>query len=76
MKEGVFPAIVSFFFPGIGQAITEGRSPIKWILIDLIFWFIWYGVVYYFKSNTAGLIFSVIVSVILAYDAYAYKIPF
>ena len=25
MESGIIPAIISFFFPGIGQALTDGK---------------------------------------------------
>ncbi|MDO5849424.1 MAG: hypothetical protein Q4P18_07805 [Methanobrevibacter sp.] len=78
MKKGLLPAVVSFFFPGMGQAITEGRSTWKWVLIFIIF-IIVRNIVgnfefFYTKSIHGAVILSVIISIIFAYDAYYGKI--
>ncbi len=69
MESGIIPAIISFFFPGIGQALTDGKPTGKWILI-----FIVVLIIEILLSQYLGLIgnvINIIISLVFAYDAYA-----
>ena len=69
MESGIIPAIISFFFPGIGQALTDGKPTGKWIAVFVIV-----IIVEILLSLFLGLIGSVIgliISIVFAYDAYA-----
>ena len=46
MESGIIPAIISFIFPGIGQALTDGKPTGKWIvvfiLILIVYWILFF----------------------------------
>ncbi|MDO5849423.1 MAG: hypothetical protein Q4P18_07800 [Methanobrevibacter sp.] len=69
MQPGIIPAIISFFFPGLGQAITTGRPTWKWIGIFIIIIIVDY-LLQCGNISWLGIIFNIV----LAYDAYADKI--
>lgn len=72
MDAGIIPAIISFFLPGLGQAVTTGRPTAKWIVVFIILIIIESLLGMYL--GIAGSVISVIISIIMAYDAYADKI--
>ncbi len=74
MEPGILAAIISFIFPGLGQAITTPEGRIKWILV-----FVLYSVIFaalFMISNRSMIvsIISLIVKLAFAYDAYSNKI--
>lgn len=74
MEPGIVPAIISFIFPGLGQAITTPEARIKWIIVFVLYSVI-FAVLFMISDRS---IFVSIISFILklgfAYDAYANKI--
>lgn len=72
MDAGIIPAIISFFFPGLGQALTTGRPTGKWAIIFIVLLVI-EGLLGSYGGNI-GLIINLIISIVFAYDAYADKI--
>ena len=75
MQPGIIPAIISFFLPGLGQAITRGRSSAKWIIVFIVVLIIDYCLYLFVNAPLAGpvtwgAIISIIIGIIFAYDAY------
>ena len=71
MESGIIPAIISFFLPGIGQALTDGKPTGKWIVVFILV-FIIYALLHWLLAD--GILYTIIVliiSIIFAYDAYA-----
>lgn len=69
MESGIIPAIISFFFPGIGQALTDGKPTGKWILIFIVILII--EILLSFLLGLIGSVISIVISLVFAYDAYA-----
>ncbi len=69
MESGIIPAIISFFFPGIGQALTDGKPTGKWILIFIVVLIIEILLSQYL--GLIGTVINIIISLVFAYDAYA-----
>lgn len=72
MDAGIIPAIISFFLPGIGQAATTGRPTAKWIVVFIILLII--NNLLNMYLGIAGSVICSIISIVMAYDAYADKI--
>lgn len=69
MESGIIPAIISFFLPGIGQALTDGKPTGKWIIVFIIALIVIWLLVNFL--GTIGTILDLIISILFAYDAYA-----
>lgn len=69
MESGIIPAIISFFLPGIGQALTDGKPTGKWILIFIVVLIIEILLSQYL--GLIGTVINIIISLVFAYDAYA-----
>ena len=69
MESGIIPAIISFFFLGIGQALTDGKPTGKWILIFIVVLIIEILLSQYL--GLIGTVINIIISLVFAYDAYA-----
>ena len=69
MESGIIPAIISFFFPGIGQALTDGKPTGKWIAVFIIVLIV--EILLSFLLGLIGSIIALIISIVFAYDAYA-----
>ena len=71
MESGIIPAIISFFLPGIGQALTDGKPTGKWIGVFILV-FIIYALLHWLLAD--GILYTIIaliISIFFAYDAYA-----
>lgn len=73
MESGMVPAIISFLLPGIGQAATVDKTTYKWVIVFTVY-AILTSLIITFISTPIGYIFSIIVRITLAYDAYMDKI--
>lgn len=69
MESGIIPAIISFFFPGIGQALTDGKPTGKWIAVFVIVIIV--EILLSLFLGLIGSIIALIISIVFAYDAYA-----
>ena len=70
MESGIIPAIISFFFPGIGQALTDGKPTGKWIVV-FIAMIIVFLLLNMLIGGTIYMIINLIIRIVFAYDAYA-----
>ena len=70
MESGIIPAIISFFFPGIGQALTDGKPTGKWIAV-FIAMIIVFLLLNMLIGGTIYMIINLIIRIVFAYDAYA-----
>lgn len=74
MEPGILAAIISFIFPGLGQAITTPDARIKWILVFVLYSVIFAALFMITDRSIIISIISLIVKLGFAYDAYANKI--
>lgn len=74
MEPGILAAIISFVFPGIGQAITTPEARMKWIIVFVIYSIIFFVLYMITGRNFIVSILSLIVKLAAAYDAYDNKI--
>ena len=70
MESGIIPAIISFFLPGIGQALTDGKPTGKWIVV-FIAMIIVFLLLNMLIGGTIYMIINLIIRIVFAYDAYA-----
>ena len=70
MQSGIIPAIISFFLPGLGQAVTDGKPRLKWAAVFIVIYII-ESLLLMFLGMTIGGIIGLIINLIFAYDAYA-----
>ena len=69
MESGIIPAIISFFFPGIGQALTDGKPTGKWILLFIVIVIV--EILLSLLLPLIGTVIGIIINIVFAYDAYA-----
>lgn len=74
MEPGILAAIISFIFPGLGQAITTPEARIKWILVFVLYSVIFAALFMISDRSIIVWIISLIVKLAFAYDAYSNKI--
>ena len=73
MESGTIPAIISFF-PGIGQALTDGKPTGKWIVVFILILIVYWILFFLLGTGILKTIINLIIRIVFAYDAYAYLI--
>lgn len=66
-SDAIVNAILSFFIPGLGQAINGYKK--KGIIMFIIA-LILSGIIYFYKLGLVGNVISIIYGLYAAYDAY------
>ena len=74
MESGTIPAIISFFLPGIGQALTDGKPTGKWIVVFILILIVYWILFFLLGTGILKTIINLIIRIVFAYDAYAYLI--
>ncbi len=71
MESGIIPAIISFIFPGIGQALTDGKPTGKWIVVFILILIVYWILFFLLGTGILNTIINLIIRIVFAYDAYA-----
>ena len=71
MESGIIPAIISFILPGIGQALTDGKPTGKWIVVFIAMIIVFYLINMLLGAGIISIIITLIIRIVVAYDAYA-----
>ena len=69
MESGTIPAIISFFFPGIGQALTDGKPTGKWIVVFILILIVYWILFFLLSTGILKTIINLIIRIVFAYDA-------